>query len=195
MHEEEAIVSRPLCDQPSARRALRARTAAHHDRIDALFSRFDLARRDDYGRFLQAQAAAFLPVESALDAAGAAALFGAWPARRRGPLVLRDLEALGLEAPAALKAPGFESEAAVLGGLYVLEGSRLGGALLRRSVPAGLPTAFLTPGDPKAWRDLMQIVDARLASAEKIAAATKSARAVFGLFESAGQQFSGAMTA
>ncbi|MDP8911973.1 MAG: hypothetical protein M3N39_00180 [Pseudomonadota bacterium] len=46
----------------SARAGLRAGTAAEHDRVDRLFSRFDLRREEDYRHFLLAQAAAFLPI-------------------------------------------------------------------------------------------------------------------------------------
>lgn len=55
----------------SARFALRAATSEAHERLDALFSRFDLGDRADYSEFLLAQAGAFLPVGAALDRAGA----------------------------------------------------------------------------------------------------------------------------
>ena len=54
-----------------ARAFLRAQTADAHARVDAAFSRFDLASQEGYADFLAAQAAAFLPVEQALDEAGA----------------------------------------------------------------------------------------------------------------------------
>lgn len=57
----------------SGRTALRDATGESHDRVDAVFSAIDLSNLTQYGRFLTAQAAAHLPVEQALDAAGAAA--------------------------------------------------------------------------------------------------------------------------
>ncbi len=63
----------------SARAALRARTAAEHERVDRLFSNFTLGEGGSYRRFLLAQAAAFLPIESALDRGGAADLLGIVP--------------------------------------------------------------------------------------------------------------------
>ena len=55
-------IRRVMSSTFSARGALRAATAAHHERVDAVFSRADLTKRDHYARFLQAQAGAYLPV-------------------------------------------------------------------------------------------------------------------------------------
>ena len=51
-----------------ARQFLKERTAAAHDRVDALFARFDLGVHEDYRLFLEAQAEAHLAAEQALDA-------------------------------------------------------------------------------------------------------------------------------
>ena len=55
----------------SARAALKRATADAHERVDLLFSGLKLEDPRDYRRFLVAQAAAHLPVEQALDDAGA----------------------------------------------------------------------------------------------------------------------------
>ena len=167
----------------SARFRLRSATAEVHERLDALYSRFDLADRDDYGRFLVAHAPAFTGVEEALDAAGATGIMEDWSERRRSDALHEDLAELGLATPAPLAAPAFRGEAELLGALYVLEGSRLGGAMLVRSVGEGLPTRFLTPGNPAAWRAFIAIVDERLSSEERLDAAIRAASAVFELFE------------
>lgn len=172
-----------------ARGALRAATAAHHDRVDAVFSHADLTDREGYGRFLQAQAGAYLPVEAALERAGAATLVPDWAARRRAVSLRADLAALGLAVPHETSVLTFDGAAAVLGGVYVLEGSRLGGALLARGVPAHFPRGFLAPGDSAGWRSLLGILEHTLTSAGDIASAIESASRVFLLFESSGRRY------
>ncbi len=165
---------------------LRVATRAAHDRVDALFSGFDLARPADYRRFLLAQAAAFLPVERALDGAGVADLFPDWPARRRSPALVADCDALGLAAPAPLAAPGFDSPAEIVGAAYVLEGSRLGGAMLARSVGAGLPHAFLAASPVGGqWRAFLGQLEQLLTSDVQRSQAVKGATQVFDVFEQA----------
>jgi heme oxygenase len=167
----------------SPRFLLRAATAPAHERLDSLYSRLDLARAADYARFLTGHAAAFLPIEAALVKAGADNLIPGWSDDRRGAALQADLAALGLALPAPHSAPVFASDAAVLGGLYVLEGSRLGGAVLARSVPAGAPNAFLKPSPASTWRAFTALLDARLASAAALDEAAAAASAVFGVFE------------
>ena len=173
-----------------ARTALRTGTRAEHNRVDALFAAFDLTTPDGYRRFLLAQAAAFLPVERALDEAGAQNIVSDWPARRRSALLEADLIALDETVPEQVAAPFFSSPASVLGGVYVLEGSRLGGALLKRGLPAGSPRRFLdAPQNAGSWRKLLENLDASLYRADDLAAAVKAAREVFQRFEAGGQRY------
>jgi heme oxygenase len=151
--------------------------------VDALFSDFDLSRSDDYRRFLTAQAAAFLPVEQALDAAGAAALFPDGPARRRATLLHDDLDELGLPLPAPVAAPSFATSGSIAGGAYVLEGSRLGGAMLARGVAADLPRRFLSaPQPPGHWRSFLARLEQVLATHVERERAVTGAEQVFELF-------------
>lgn len=181
----------PDRDVVSPRFALKAATAEAHQRLDDRFSTLDLAKRDDYAAFLMAQAGAFPPIEAALDRAGVESLVLDWPTRRRSAALLADLADLGLEPPPPAPAPPLSSEADSLGALYVLEGSRLGGALLIRTVPAGLPKSFLTPGNPAAWRAFVTILDERLSSQADIDAAARTATAVFKAFSSAASMILG----
>jgi heme oxygenase len=172
----------------SVRAALRAGTRADHERVDALYSRFDLTRAADYRLFLAAQAAAHIPVEDALDSAGASAVLPDWERRKRAQLLRSDLAEIGAEPGAAMPAPNFSGLPALLGGLYVIEGSRLGGALLKRGLPAGTPARFLgTPAEPGAWRQLIATIDASIVAPDEIATAISAAQAVFRLFEAAGR--------
>lgn len=175
----------------SARFTLRSATAEAHEALDALFSRFDLTHRDGYGDFLLAQAGAFIGVEAALDQAGAARVLADWRERQRRGALSRDLADLGLEPPPPIAPPDFPTEAAVLGGLYVLEGSRLGGAMLVRNVPDDLPKAFLSPGNPMAWRAFVAVVDQRLSSAESLERAADAARSVFDVFAASARRLLG----
>jgi len=171
----------------SARAALRAATAAEHERVDRLFSSADLGAIDGYRRFLVAQAAAFLPIEAALEAAGAAQVLADWPQRRRSHLLRADLAALEAVEPAPVAAPRFPGEAAILGGVYVLEGSRLGAAVLKRGVAAAAPTDFLSaPQEPGSWRKLLENLDRVLYGPDQIGAAVGAARTVFEGFAAGG---------
>lgn len=122
--------------EPTLHARLKAATRQAHEIVDAHFSRFDLADRQGYRDFLAAHAAIMPRCEAVLDASGVAALLPDWEARRRTPALLADLAALDCavviddDAPVALAAPE------AWGMLYVLEGSRLGGAVLAGRVRA-----------------------------------------------------------
>jgi heme oxygenase len=166
--------------------ALRVATAPYHQRVDGLFSQFDVTHEEGFRLFLRAQALAYLPVENALDRAGAGSLISDWCHRERSDDLVSDMALLNIPVPTALEAPSFASAAEVLGGVYVLEGSRLGAALLARSVSPSLPTSFLarrTTGG--AWRRLLRLLDESLTDAEDLRLASAAAQTVFKLFEQA----------
>jgi heme oxygenase len=169
--------------------ALRQATADCHARIDSVFSTVNLADREDYGRFLRAQASAHIAVESALDDADLAATLPDWPMRRRAGLLRTDLAALGLDAPATLGPPAFADAPAMLGAAYVLEGSRLGGTVLKRSLPAELPAHFLGAGDSAGWRGFIEQLDQLIQDDHGVESAISAARNVFILFERGAQRF------
>ena len=170
------------------RQRLRSGTAENHERVDALFGRFDLGNVGGYGRFLSAQAEAFLPVEAAIDTHGMDMLAD-WPSRRRGALLRQDLAELGIAVPVTAGAPRLDDDAAALGALYVLEGSRLGGTMLSRSLAPGMPQSFLgRKGAPGSWPKLLELLDEFLYGSVRIGLALDAARAVFELFEAAGRR-------
>jgi heme oxygenase len=174
----------------SARAALRAATAEDHERVDRLFSRLDLGSDADYRLFLTAQAAAHLPVEAALDASGIMAFVPNWPERRRSDLLLADLAELGIDPPVAVPSPPLDEEPAILGATYVLEGSRLGGAFLKRGLAAHAPCRFLSaPQEAGAWRKLLAKLDESLYEPARVEGACETARQVFKRFEIAGRLY------
>ena len=170
-----------------ARAALRGATAEEHKRVDAAFSSFDLGSEAGYRGFLLAQAGGFLPVEAALDEAGADTVLDDWPARRRGALLRADLAALNVTAPEPFSAPVFLSiKAPMLGAIYVLEGSRLGGAVLKKAVPSHFPRRFLEARQAAgSWRKLLQTLDDLLIRPGDLDAAIVAAKEVFARFERA----------
>lgn len=170
---------------------LRANTAAAHEEVDAMFASYDLSSRDDYGRFLCAHAEALAPVEAWLDAHDAQRIVVDWPARRRLPALADDLAQLGLALPPGGAAVTLTPSAGALAGaLYVIEGSRLGGKLLARSVAAGLPTRYLQPGaGAPSWRALLAAVEPVLASRSARDEALAAALAVFARFAAAGRHW------
>ncbi|MEO0032057.1 MAG: hypothetical protein RIS94_1815 [Pseudomonadota bacterium] len=162
----------------SAVAVLRAATRADHARVDAAFGRHDLGTAAGYGAFLMAQARALPAVERALRPGE---LLAGW--KGRSIALLDDLAAMGLDAPGAAGFAPPDSAAARWGAIYVLEGSRLGGAVLHGRVGDGLPTRFLRarhrPGD---WRRLLQRLDAMDEGPGWRAEAVDGAVAAFGAF-------------
>jgi heme oxygenase len=166
-----------------ARAVLRAATVIDHERVDRAFGRFNLTEPNGYAAFLLAQAYAFVPIEAAIDAAQPRGLLPDWESRRRADLLLTDIAALGLPDPEFAEWPSFRGPADILGAIYVLEGSRLGGSMLARSVPAGLPRNFIGATDSARWRKLIVLLDMLLATDDQQKMAIDAAHRSFALFE------------
>jgi len=171
------------------RNTLRAATRQDHERVDQLGGAFDLTRPADYQAFLQAHAAVLPRVEDALSSAPPEDLPPAWPQRRRTAALAADLSALGLAAPATASPLTISDRATRLGALYVLEGSRLGGVVLRRRLAAAqpeAPDAYLAHGaDQPFWRSFLDWLDSQTLDGPETEAAIAGARQVFGAFETA----------
>lgn len=172
---------------------LREATAAAHERVDAAFAGFDLTDRADYARFLMAHAEVVWPLEAALPGER---IVDDWEARKRGDLLREDLAFLRPapadrqpEALAARDAGLREEDAegdipAIAGALYVLEGSRLGGRFIARSVPPAFPRAYLDAhqGADK-WQQLLCRIDAILQESAAFDVALATAHEAFAAFE------------
>lgn len=159
-----------------------------HASTERALAPFDLRTRDGYRAFLLVQAAAFLPLERTAERGGIARWLGDWPARRRGTLLLADLEALGAPAPdvAVHDVPDLDP----LGVAYVLEGSRHGARILLRQVLesgghdlAGA-TGFLAHAPAVGWwRRLQDALETYGTEAGRAEALITGARGAFALFE------------
>jgi heme oxygenase len=107
----------------------------------------------DYARYLAALHGVYASVEPALYAALSPTVVTRLGVRPKLPALQRDIAALGLSPclPPSARPPRavVDGEAAVLGGLYVLEGATLGGRViatrLQRTLgpEMGLPLSFL----------------------------------------------------
>jgi heme oxygenase (biliverdin-IX-beta and delta-forming) len=190
----------PACAQtaPNSRFLLREATAAAHARLDAAFSRLDLQSLPDYRRFLQANAAALLPLEGSLVQSGVAELFPDWTLRSRTAALVRDLMALGGDAPGLEPLRQLDREA-MLGTLYVLEGSRLGAAYLLPNVEqspdplvAG-SVAYLSHGAGlRLWQSYCARLEQQSADIDDPAKMIDGALQAFALFEHSAERVLGA---
>ena len=129
-HADCSLSTRP---KPLLRNILRDATAADHAQLDATLGALDLCTVAGYRRFLEINATALLPLERSLERAGVRAMLPDWGDRARTAAILTDLARLGGK-PGRLNAPELTDRSAMLGTLYVLEGSRLGAAYLLRTV-------------------------------------------------------------
>lgn len=184
----------------SNRLALRAQTASHHAYLDSLSEQFDLSDPYDYAAFLSWHAALVPALERHLEHNGILAILPDWAARRRRHALVADLGALGMTpAPlhqglgAVLARTGVESvghcQASLWGIAYVLEGSRLGGSVLKRSLSPhnrAVAAQYLSHGSEKRlWPRFVDALDRTAFSSRQFDTAARSASAVFMLFSAA----------
>ena len=132
-------------------RSLRAATRNDHATVDRLMLRLDLSRREDYGLFLHIHYWTLKCLnthwrdEDHADFAGMI------------DCLQNDLRALGLVTS---ERSGLVSAALLdcnhLGVAYVIRGSRLGAAFLRRRVPSQFPTAYLDFVPALSWGQFLK---------------------------------------
>ena len=165
-------------------KALRAGTAEAHDRVDAAFAAFDLADRESYATFLRAHAEVVLPLEATLPGER---IVPDWEERKRSALLKEDLaflRPLGHPRESGGDDWALDTDPAIAGALYVLEGSRLGGRFLSRQVPRDFPRAYLDANQPpEKWRNLLDRCDAMLYQPAALQSALDAAHIVFAAFE------------
>jgi heme oxygenase (biliverdin-IX-beta and delta-forming) len=115
-----------------------------------------------------------------------------WMPRRRSALLAADLRALGLSDPDVRALPRCVAPAAtglaqVLGQLYVLDGSALGGAVIASQAmaagvsPQACRSLVLSAQSARCWRQTRALIDAL--DAEDAASAAASAGELFELLE------------
>lgn len=168
--------------------ALKAATDDVHRELDDRLSALDLATDEGYRRFLGFQARTVPAIEGALAAAGLSELVLGWDEGRRSDALQSDFSALGQSMPAPAAAPSITSTAEALGAAYVLEGSRLGGRVLRGRVGKHLPARFLGESGHNPWPRVVAALDRHLRSDADVDAARRAARRTFGFFLDAAKE-------
>ena len=193
----------PSPDDRSALAEIRHATRGEHERTEhALEGRFfdegGAIDRAGYRALLEAFLGLYRPLEERLVPACRRHLDG-FTYRRRSDRLARDLEVLGCseerlaELPTLSRGdlPGLESSPRVLGCLYVVEGSELGGRVVRKRLEEELDEAALRADaffgtDPdrvrERWTDFRAVLEDRLPPGEPARGAAEAARATFRAF-------------
>jgi heme oxygenase (biliverdin-IX-beta and delta-forming) len=176
----------PETDRHSAatvHRTLRAGTRDDHVLIDAMLLPLDLAKAPDYELYLS------------IHAESLQALAGIWRGEDskdfQAMLGLLRSDLATLESPPSVRslhACISASLGAGLGVAYVIRGSRLGAAVLRRSVPANMPTSYLDFVPSLPWRDFLPQLELLAGDAAGTQAAMLAARSTFAVFHCASKQ-------
>ncbi|KRP61922.1 biliverdin-producing heme oxygenase [Pseudomonas trivialis] len=168
--------------------ALEKRMPFFSERLDAQW----------YRRLLQAYFGFYAPIEAALYDSGLIPEGFDTLLREKTPTLVSDLHALGLN-DAAISAlprwtdlPTFDTPAACLGALYVLEGATLGGQVLRREMAQRLGVdadnggAFLDVYGAETgrhWKAFLDYLDRQTLDATDKQRAVTAARSTFSGFE------------
>ena len=172
------------------RLCLRSVTAEARARLEARFGSLDLTNLPGYQQFLQANAAALLPLEATLEAARVAEIVPDWELRTRRTAILEDLARTGAPVE-TLPMPGPFDVGGVLGTVYVLESSRLDARVhlntVKRSTDPRVlhATAFLRHGaGHHFWPSFLAILE-RHATADHETSAVDGAMRALAMFERA----------
>ena len=175
------------------RLSLKNATEDLHRELDDRVAALDLAEPEHYRLFLQASAAALIPIEAMLERSGVQQLLPDWDRRSRRAALLHDLQRFDAQPDALQLNRGAPSPGEMFGMLYVLEGSRMDArVLLDRAQSAVDPrireaSAFLGASDPALWRSFVD----RLESSEQAAdqqLTTAGAIYTFALFQRSFEQ-------
>ncbi len=177
-----------MSESESARHALRRETAKLHTELDAMLSRANFDDRESYALFLARQAAPLFALEEAIDASDLPTSIPDWPLRRRTEAISDDLARLGSVSPSPSRAPEM-SDDALMGALYVLEGSRLGAKFLVKQARASSDpvvrdaTAYLGHGDGQSfWPSFLAVLAKREDAGLDHAALIDGANRAFAMF-------------
>ena len=184
---------------PSLLEALRTGTGLLHVALEKRLPFFsEKLDAGWYRRLLQAYYGFYQPMETALYASGLIPEGYDSALRVKTPTLLGDLRALGLNdyainaLPRCTQHPTFDTPAACLGALYVLEGATLGGQVLRREMARRLGihadngAAFLDvygAETGRRWKDFLDYLGRLPLDADAKQRAVDAARSTFSGFE------------
>jgi heme oxygenase len=174
---------------------IRQRTRPLHARLDASIDLSGaLTSRESYSRLLLRYLSVYIPFEQAVATHSKETLnLINWPRRSKIPLLQRDLRALGSveDPPPSPSLPSLDNQDALLGALYVVEGSALGGQIIYRQIeqklhltPASGAAFFFGDGDQTGslWKQFTAFLDHHITRPKR---AADAAAAMFHAFEQA----------
>ncbi len=179
---------------PDRRTRLRSATDQAHRRLDELVDQASFFNnRLSYARYLLATLHARSPIECALTDSGVGAMFDIWTDRCIAAALRADIADVTGAAPAEPSVSHVALSAArVIGSLYVLEGSALGGRQLAvRAHVLGMSPAFgarhfaLQTAIPKSWSAFLRVLEATPLDAAEEDDCVAAALGVFAAFERA----------
>ena len=183
------MAGQPTLEHGTIRSRLRAATSAQHAAVDRHMGELLRAGPRGYERFLEASAAAVLPLERALETSGAPELLPDWSERVRSGALVADLEMLSLSVGSQQKLLIPSDEAFQLGVLYVLEGSRLGARVLLDALHSTLPpshivaTHYLSHGHGlRLWTSFLHVLERSESVLRSPELAENGARFAFDVF-------------
>ncbi|MEQ9314813.1 MAG: biliverdin-producing heme oxygenase [Henriciella sp.] len=171
------------------RTRLRSDTQYDHDRIDALYGRYDLTDRADLSAFLEAHALALSWCTDAIPADRSE-----FSALMRGLIAAigDDLAHLGAPAQSHWPAKPNALRGDALGLIYVVAGSRLGGRVLVRQILAAedpvvaSATRYFTCTEGDAlWQSVQVALQDWTGSSDQEARLVEGARSAFQYYEDA----------
>ncbi|WGI24076.1 biliverdin-producing heme oxygenase [Halomonas alkaliantarctica] len=153
---------------PTLSEWLKRETRADHRRVDQHPALKPLLKRDlTLPEYATALSALYVPIASLEEALsiGLTALGAHYPLTQRAALLKADMDQLGQHASVPHCASLPKSMASIVGMLYVLEGSRLGGAMIARHVKRVMgdqvPLRFFTthPLEEAQWADFWHFAE------------------------------------
>ena len=174
-----------MTSSSSVRERLRKATGSLHAHVDSCAAGMRLETPRGYARFLATQASVVLPLEDALESADVARVVPDWIDRRRSESLKADLAEIGASC-VPVRPPVFRSDAALLGALYVLEGSRLGARVILSRVVSCFATRYLRHGEGRRlWPIFLEILESDEDVRRHPNVAEDAARRVFEMFAQA----------
>ena len=135
-----AMGALPVSASPSVLTRLRLETRGEHEAVERVLNLMDSALTlQAYRQRLVQFYGFYKPLEAALQARCLPQLAALLPRLHKATLLRQDLQRLGVstcDLPLCRSLPPIQSEAQVLGCLYVMEGATLGGRLITQHVQA-----------------------------------------------------------
>jgi|ERR1700722_4351891 heme oxygenase (biliverdin-IX-beta and delta-forming) len=166
----------------NAREILRERTGGLHAELDRTNEALLAQGSAGYARFLAGQGAVIIPLEKRLEISGIEKILPDWSLRARRYDLKADLRELAQPCE-FVEVPAFRAPAELLGAAYVLEGSRLGAALLLQTLDPSTATRFLRHGLGKGlWPHFLNVLETNDEVCQNFDQTEAAARKTFGLF-------------